>query len=419
MSTILTVCPYRLLPLRGGGALRCFHLLRQLAKYHTVHAIIFQRGAELQWESEGYSIPGNVLIYSPIDTPPPRSVFDRLPGRLGPGLHYRWLRRSWRGPAESTLLQCHHLVERILSDTTVDAAIFDELGAMAAANVVRRVRPKVRRIVNLYNVNHSLMAQERAARPAAGNDARTRDIHVAVEWQERHLGRWVDTFFACSDDDRHVLERISGLRGFTIPNGVDTTFHSFDDRTAKASSPSLIFSGWMGTHANQDALVWLRERIWPAILAARSDVRLLLVGGGMPERMAASWRSVPGVEVAGEVTDVRPWFRQAGIAIVPLRIGSGTRLKILEAMSQGNPVVSTGKGAEGLGAEPARHYVRADTECGIVEGVLDILDDATTFNRIRHEARAWVESRYDWDVIGRALCEAIDDCMGSVRSRRA
>src|ERR1017187_1635891 len=99
MGKLLTVCPYRLLPLRGGGSLRCFHLLRQLARFHEVHAIIFQREAELRSETEGCKVPEAVRTYSPIDKPPPATIFGRLPRKIGVALHYRWLRRSFQGPA--------------------------------------------------------------------------------------------------------------------------------------------------------------------------------------------------------------------------------------------------------------------------------------------------------------------------------
>src|ERR1017187_3209219 len=133
MATLLSICHYELLPIQGGGALRSFHLLRQLAREHEIHAIIFQREAELRRETEGYKLPDSVRVYSPIDHPRPATLFDRLPRRWGPGLHYRWLRRSWRGPASGDVLRCHHLIRRILQEQTIDAVIFEYVGTLSIA----------------------------------------------------------------------------------------------------------------------------------------------------------------------------------------------------------------------------------------------------------------------------------------------
>ena len=269
---ILTICPYRLLPLRGGGALRCFHLLRQLARFHEVHAIVFQREEELRRETDGYKVPDNVRIYSPLDTPPPRTLFDRLPRRLGPGLHYRWMRRSWRGPAESTLLRCHHLLREVLARQEVDVMVFEHLSTMAASPVARRVSPAAVQCLDAHNVDHRLLAQEIDGQPNERMSRNRRRSLATTEWTERHLGRFVHGFCACSDDDRRVLEACSGLAGYTVPNGVDTAFFAFDANPTKATSKCLLYSGWMGTRANQDGIAYFAEDIWPLILEQRPDL---------------------------------------------------------------------------------------------------------------------------------------------------
>jgi glycosyltransferase involved in cell wall biosynthesis len=410
VSALLFICPWPLLPLRGGGALRAFHLLRQLARFHEVHAIIFQPEAEVRCETEGYKIPDAVRVYSVVDQPPPRTWFDRLPQRVGPGLHYRWLRRSWRGPADSVLLQCHHLLRRILETHRVGAVLFEEHSAMMAAPLARRLQPEAARLLNAHNVNHRLAAQELAAadlRPE--DDAAWR----RTLWIEEHLGRFVHAFLACSDEDRTLLEECSGVKGYTVGNGVDTRFFAFDDRSDKAQSSCIIFSGWMETAANRDAVRFLLEDIWPEIRAARRDLRLQLVGGGMAADLRKTADRTDGVDVMGEVRDVRPFFQKAALALVPLRIGSGTRLKILEAMSQGTPVVSTHKGAEGLGAVDGEQLLLADEPDAFVQAVVRLLADRGLFDRLRYAGRAFVEQRYDWNVIGdlaaRALAEVMED----------
>jgi len=263
LARLLTICPYSLLPLRGGGGLRCFHLLRQLARFHEVHAIVFQREAELRRETEGYKIPAQVQLYSPIDSPPPSGLFSRLPRKLRMALHYRWLRRSWRGPADAILLRSHHLIAQILPRQKIDAVVFEHLSSMRAAPLVRRLSRPTRAVLDAHNVDHRLMAQEFSQ---AGTRELTRQERKLVErtrWEERHLRSSVDAIWCCSEEARRLLTAPNRIAGYTIPNGVDCSFFQFDERPSKAEAPWLIFSGALQTEANKNAVRWIIGEIWP------------------------------------------------------------------------------------------------------------------------------------------------------------
>ena len=419
MARLLTICPYSLLPLRGGGALRSFHLLRQLAREHEVHAIIFQREAELRRETEGYQVPDSVRVYSPNDDPPPRTWFDKLPRLAGPGLHYRWLRRSSVGPAEGALLRCYHLVCQILLENRIEVVVFEHRSTMKAAPLARRLSPSTRLVLDAHNVDHRLMAQEYSGGGTRTPNARERKWIARTEWEEDHLQQFVDAVWCCSEEDRRALAAPGRVPGYVIPNGVDCSSLGFDVNPAKAQSPFLLFSGWMGTEANKDAVAWLIRDLWPLLTKGRPGLRLLLVGGGMPAALAEEARAKPGVEVSGEVADVRPWFRKASVALVPLRIGSGTRLKILEAMSQGNPVVSTRRGAEGIEVRNGETILLADDPAAFAQAVIGLLDDHALFDRVRATARKFVENHYDWDVVGKAANQSIRELVGGkVESRK-
>lgn len=403
------------MPLRGGGALRSFHLLRQLARFHEVHAIIFQSEAALRKETEGYKIPDNVKTYSPIDIPPPPTLFSRLPTRLGNALHYRWLRRSWVGPAEGELLRCYHLICRILGSQQVDAVVFEHRGTMKAAPLVRRLCSSARLILNAHNVDNFLLTEEFSQDRSYTPTPAERNLLVRTEWEENHLGLFVDAVWTCSEEDRRALTAHSCISGSVIPNGVDCSFFNFDANLSKAKSPFLLFSGALGTEANKNAVTWLIRDLWPQIAGVRPELRLMLVGGGMPASLAGEARAVPGVEVIGEVPDVRPFFQKASIALVPLRIGSGTRLKILEAMAQGNPLVSTGKGAEGLDVTDGKNILFANKPSEFLDAILRLLSDQEVFDRLRHAARAFVEQHHDWNVIGGMANRALEDLLRTPR----
>ena len=325
MAKILIICPYKLMPLRGGGALRCFHLLRQLARFHEIHAIIFQDIETLNGLHNGYSIPETVKVYSPVDNPPPISFFDKLHRRIGPGLHFRFLRRSWRGPAESTLLRCYHLIKEIVRKVHIDVAIFEHISSMYAAPLVKRLSPNTLRVLDAHNVDYVLMEQE--INCSSSNSAYLRQFsrsYSNIKWIETHLGKFTDYFFACSDVDRITLESLNNIKGFTIPNGVDTQYFKFDSNTKKCKLPFLLYSGWMATKANQDGFSYLIDEIWPNIFQTMPDFRLLVVGGGFPPKLQTNNFSSIGVELLGEVSDLCPYYKKSSLSLVPLRIGSGT-----------------------------------------------------------------------------------------------
>jgi len=157
----------------------------------------------------------------------------------------------------------------------------------------------------------------------------------------------------------------------------------------------------MDYHANIDAVTWFSRTAWPDIARNHSDLELTIVGRDpAPEvRALASDR----IRVTGTVDDVRPYYSSAVAAVVPLRCGSGTRIKILEAMAAGVPVVSTRLGAEGIDVEHNVHILLADSGPEIAAAVHRVASSAETRNRILQAARALVCRAYDWSVIGKRL----------------
>ena len=153
---------------------------------------------------------------------------------------------------------------------------------------------------------------------------------------------------------------------------------------------------------NVDAMVWFCEEIFPLIRRARPDIELMIVGRDpVPEVLALG--ETPGVTVTGGVEDVRPYFGQAAVFVAPLRAGGGTRLKILEAMAMGVPVVSTTLGSEGLEVVPGADLLESDEPDGFARQVLRILDDAVLAARLAEHARCTVDTRYAWPVVAAEL----------------
>jgi glycosyltransferase involved in cell wall biosynthesis len=194
-----------------------------------------------------------------------------------------------------------------------------------------------------------------------------------------------------------------------VPNGVDTAY--FHSTETERNSETLIFTGTAGYKPNDDAVQWLVEGILPGILKVRPGVRLILAGMNAGSRWG-QYRKEGHIEVHCSVPDMRPLLGCAAVSVVPLRSGSGTRLKILEALSSGCAVVSTSIGAEGLDVISGRDLLIADSEAEFVSDVCQLLQDETLRKMLCQHGRWRVEHSYDWqtlerraiDILAKAFC---------------
>jgi polysaccharide biosynthesis protein PslH len=170
--------------------------------------------------------------------------------------------------------------------------------------------------------------------------------------------------------------------------------------------PRLLFVGGLHWPPNLDAIQYLVAEIWPRIRQARPDASLTVVGRD-DVAAAAALRGVPGVTLTGYVDDVSPHFAASRALVVPLRAGSGMRVKILDAFARGVPVVSTPTGHEGIDVEPGVHVLSAADAASFAGQALRLLADDHLAEGLSRAARRLVETRYDVRAVRRALLEAV------------
>ena len=230
-------------------------------------------------------------------------------------------------------------------------------------------------------------------------------------YEARALARF-DGVLAVSDADRQTFARIypDAIRepAYVVPTGVDTGFFSPTDPASPATSREIVFTGSMDWLPNEDSMIYFCRQVLPLIRAQEPDVRLSIVGRA-PTPAVAKLAGTYGdaVRVTGRVDDVRPYIADAGVYVVPLRIGGGTRLKIFEAMAMGKAVVSTGVGAEGLPVEDGRHLILADDPNTFARAVVRLLRDVHRRRALEGAARALVIEKYDWSSVAGDLENAL------------
>jgi glycosyltransferase involved in cell wall biosynthesis len=184
-----------------------------------------------------------------------------------------------------------------------------------------------------------------------------------------------------------------------VPNGVNVAGYRNDFGSPEADT--LIYSGALTYHANFDAVDFFLREIFPLVQAQRPQIKLRITGKvtGVPiERLPKT--SSDSVVFTGYLPDIRSAIAQSWISIVPLRLGGGTRLKILEALALGTPVIATSKGAEGLNLAPERDILLADSPTDFAAAILRLLEDPHLRARLSRNGRLAVETKYDWTIIG-------------------
>ena len=168
----------------------------------------------------------------------------------------------------------------------------------------------------------------------------------------------------------------------------------------------------MDYHANVDAAVSFAREVWPRLRDRQTELVFTIVGRD-PAPEVRALATIPGIEITGTVDDVRPFYREAWVAIVPLKVGGGSRLKILEAMAAGVPVVSTTLGAEGLDVRHGENILIADTNEQLIEAISAVVQNEEQRKQLSTAGRALVSSRYDWSRLGASLFEVYGELKGA------
>jgi len=225
--------------------------------------------------------------------------------------------------------------------------------------------------------------------------------YIKIRRYEPKISHYFDRTVVCSRVDAEYLEQQAGqelpnLR--VIPNVVDTDFYRSDSSPPATQEPILLFSGLMDKHVNIDAARYLVDDIFPTIRSQRPDARLYIVGP-RPVPEVRAMEQVPGVTVTGYVDDLRDYIEKASVVLCPVRVGAGTRNKILQAMSMQRPVVSTPLGAEGLEYEAGQDLLIASDATSFTEQTLQLLSDPELRTTLAARGRSLVQQHYSIDIL--------------------
>ena len=385
---LLFLSPRESWPPTSGAKLRDYYFAHGLAHGSELCYVFFGS------EQAARELAGNLSSSSSLIAVPP-------PAKYSGEKIVRGLFGRYPLPVQNyTSPEMGNKISELFGDRNFDLVHLDSIHLAAYLPLVRSLAPGTRVILNWHNIESELM--ERYAL-SASSFPRKLYANITAGQMRKLENSLLNSCFGhivCSERESELLsQRNNKARIEVVPNGVDTRY--FAQEGAPAMQDRLVFVGQMSYHANADGIAWFVRDVWPSIRERYRDFRLSIVGSS-PGPAVQALADQPGVEVIGTVPDVRPFYSGAYAAVVPLLTGGGTRLKILEAMAAGTPVISTRLGAEGLPVTDRGEVLLADSPGSWVEA-LQYLSNSEHRSALIERARHMAESQFDWETIGSRL----------------
>ena len=380
---ILYITPYLPVPPDSGGKIRVYELVRRLARRHELTLATL-----LDTESDTDHIHTLESLGIRVLAAGRSAVKQDSRAKLT-----RLLTPTPRLAHEYYSPQLARLVEQTAREMRPDIVHCEQLHTAAYA----ASQHDAPRILVEQNIEYNLLKQIARLRTSIVSRYAGQVDAFKTQWYERRAWRQFAAYVTMSGVDRtHLLQHRPSGPVYVVPNGVDVA--TFEPSTRPRPRATLIITGTLGYYPNLDGVCWFLDRVFPQLRRAAPTVDLLLVGQ-LNQAAAQAIGDQEGVTLTGRVPDVRPYVAQSAVFIVPLRMGSGTRLKVLEAMAQGMPIVSTRVGCEGLDVVDGEHLLVADTADEFAAATLRLLQDEALRHHLGQRARQLVVERYDWDSI--------------------
>ena len=386
LLVVSTWFPY---PPTNGSKLRAYHLLKGLAAAHRVQLLTFAEPGEATADAvaalHSFCVSVRVVEGNPAKAPSRltlRGLLSETPRAYQQGFH----------PEMQALVQQH-------------AAAADAVVALQIPSSLYLRGLTVPTLLEELEVTSIVQQCEQASGLAKWRRRLT--VKKLAGFVSR-LSRELDHLTVVSAPEREAVIRMgcAPTRVSVIPNGADPD--DLDRPRPQALLPTVIYPGAPTYSPNLDASQWFARTVWPTVRARRPEARFTVTGGTDGVDLG-ELPSTPGVEFVGFVPDVKPLIASSRVCVVPLRFGGGTRLKVLEALALGTPVVATTKAVEGLEVEHGRHVLIADTAEQFGAEVLRLFDDPALAARLTAAGRELVQHRYAWPQLAARLGERLQE----------
>lgn len=397
---ILVLSPWLPYPPEFGSSIRTYQLIKNLARHHRVSLLTYAKP-----DQEANLAVLRDICETVYTVAPPRNENKR---------------EEKRSAQLATLFSLSSFQSRSAYSPAMQAAIdsvlaeqdFDIVQVESSHMGVFRIKTSGRIVLNEHNVEYELLYRTHCSERSL-----PRKLYNGLEFlkfraEEQQTWRRVDACLLTSQREEEIVRRTLPHKPMTVvPNGVD--IDNFKASHQEEVDPnSIVFTGLMTYRPNIDGAVFFIKEVLPHIWKVRPSAVFTIVGQGASEEVYRL--TGPQVIATGRVPDVRCYLEKAGAVVVPLRMGSGTRLKVLEGLAMSKAMVSTSLGCEGINVESGRHLMVADDPRQFAQNVLQVLDDPALATRLGRQGRALAEREYSWagitdhleEFYSRLLCPA-------------
>jgi sugar transferase (PEP-CTERM/EpsH1 system associated) len=380
---ILIVTPSMPYPPIWGFSIRVHNFIKELSRRHEVSLLCYTEPGE----DDGSVEPLGSLGVAVQTVPRPD---DR-----GPGLRKRQLRSLLSARSFHSGRVWSAEMQRAINET-LDQHRFDVVQVESSRLAVFDFGRHSGAILDEHNLEYELLQRIAQAERFWPRKVFSRLESAKVQREEQSSWRRFGRCIVTSERERQtVIRHSAGVATAVVPNGVDVDY--FQPARAAVDPDSIVFTGLMTYRPNADAAVHFVREVLPLVRRSRPRARFTAVGWGLPKDLAPLLGD--GVRHTGRVPDVRPFLAQAAAVVVPLRMGSGTRLKVLEALAMGKGVVSTTLGCEGVDVTPGQDLLVADDPPSFAAAVVELMEDAERREALGYKGRRLVERSYTWPAV--------------------
>ncbi len=380
---ITTSLPY---PPNTGGAIRAHGIIEGLRLAgHRITLLCFHEG----------DIPANLGITIHTIRTPHRSKWDRLKTLL-------FTRQADISKRLYSDLFAQKLIS-LLSSYRYDLIQFEGIEAGCYLPIAKHHQPSAKLIFDTFNAEYMLQRnifEIDRQNPKRLPMAIYSYLQIGrIKRYEKHLCALADAVIAVSEEDAVLLRPLSSTdKIHVVSSGIWVNHYAQNPTLIGLSHPALVFTGKMDYRPNVDAMVWFVEDILPLIQQKIADVHLYIVGQ-QPHARLEGFKNHPNITITGKVNSVLPYLYEADVYIAPLRMGSGTRLKLLEAMACGCAIICTPIAASGLSEKVKSGLILADTPSDMAQHIVNLLDNPEKRTTMGASAKNHVATTYDWSAI--------------------
>lgn len=387
------IVPY---PPHGGVLQRGYNIVREIAKEHEVHLL-------------AYIHPEILTDQTMIDES--RRVLESM----CTSVHYfdLWPKKSklhkllalsigtvYPGPFSAlahTSAAYRKCMQKLLTEHDFDVVHYDTIGLARYL----KYAPKVPSVLTHHNIESNLMERRsKVERTAFGRWYVARQARLLRDYEASQSPKFDVNVMMSSTDEKDLLAMAPAVRTAIVPNGVDIEYFKPLEAVVE---PAIIYTGGMNMFANEDAVMYMLRDMWSEIKAAVPDVKFYVIGQDPTREILDISKQDASVIVTGFVDDIRPYVAKSAVYVVPIRVGGGTRLKVLDALAQGKAIVSTSVGCEGIEVTNGLDICIEDDSKGFIRRTVELLKSRDRREELGKSARRLAVERYSWAGIGQVL----------------